>query len=398
VPVLTYGVQVWFTDHRQANLISVLQVAQNEVCRKLGGFFRTTPVNLLHNLLSIPPICYRLCHLLRQACDQVAHLPPFVALCNPKRTWRITRIPAFSPCPLVLPPLDIPQPPFMLPPHPALPPWHHPRFDLLGKPPCEGCTKRVKDTLRSMQPNMYKVWVMVHEAQASRQSLAMYCVFRDDTPLFADYTPVFSSGRLFLALSSALHQLTPGNEVLIFFQDASFPALFPSSTSPYLVPLTQAIEDYLAESPLASITGFWASWSWAWAGKHAWWECLVEEEFHASLNLGPTAPPSCARMFLEWATDWVPLGREDYQCHCQVIADPPMDGLHPFIHGVMKWGSRRLQAAAFQVATGHCFAADYSAAFRPQSDDRTDCLDCGDFGSHTHVLNDCPGLTDAREA
>jgi hypothetical protein len=54
--VLTYGAQVWFTDHHQKDLICALQVAQNEVCRKLGGFFRTTPINFIHNLLSIPPI------------------------------------------------------------------------------------------------------------------------------------------------------------------------------------------------------------------------------------------------------------------------------------------------------------------------------------------------------
>jgi hypothetical protein len=72
-----------------------------------------------------------------------------------------------------------------------------------------------------------------------------------------------------------------------------------------------------------------------------------------------------------------------------------MDGLHPFVHGVLKRGLRHLQAAAFQVAMGHCFVADYSVAFRPQSDDRTDCPDCGGFGSHTHILNNCPGLAGA---
>jgi hypothetical protein len=74
-----------------------------------------------------------------------------------------------------------------------------------------------------------------------------------------------------------------------------------------------------------------------------------------------------------------------------------MDGLHPWVHGVLKRGSRRLQAAMFQIATGHCFAADYSTAFRQGSDDCTDCPDCGAFGSHTHILNDCPGLQWARE-
>jgi hypothetical protein len=110
----------------------------------------------------------------------------------------------------------------------------------------------------------------------------------------------------------------------------------------------------------------------------------------------PQLAPSRAHMFLEWATDWVPLKREDYRRHRRVVSDPPMDGLHPFVHGVLKQGSRQLQCAAFQIATGHCFAGDYSAAFREGSEDRTDCPDCGVFHSHTHILDACPELEDAR--
>jgi hypothetical protein len=73
-----------------------------------------------------------------------------------------------------------------------------------------------------------------------------------------------------------------------------------------------------------------------------------------------------------------------------------MDSLHLFIHRVLKRQSQRLQAAAFQVVMGHCFAADYSTAFRSGSEDRTDCPNCGAFSSHMHVLNDCPGLADAQ--
>jgi hypothetical protein len=256
--------------------------------------------------------------------------------------------------------------------------------------------RQAKQALRSTVRGTYKVWIRTCEAQASGRQLALYCVFKDDKPVFADYSPAFSHGGLLLALSSALHRLTPGNEVLIFFQDASFPSLLRSSTSPYLAPFTTALEDYLTASPLASVSGFWALRTWAWAGRQSWWDRLLEEEFHASLDLGPTAPLSCARMFLEWATDWVSLRHDDYRRHCRAIADPPMDGFHPFVQGVLKHGSRRLQATAFQVATGHCFAADYSAAFRPQSDDHTDCPDCGAFGSHTHVLDTCPRLAGAR--
>jgi hypothetical protein len=54
----------------------------------------------------------------------------------------------------------------------------------------------------------------------------------------------------------------------------------------------------------------------------------------------------------------------------------------------------RTRTAGF--ATGHCFAGDYSASFRPDSDDRTECPDCGAFGSHTHILDTCPDLRGAR--
>src|SRR6267142_2461460 len=46
IPVLTYASQVWFTDIRQTSLLTILQTAQNDACRKLSGVFRTTPVVL----------------------------------------------------------------------------------------------------------------------------------------------------------------------------------------------------------------------------------------------------------------------------------------------------------------------------------------------------------------
>ena len=65
LPVLTYGSQVWFQDVSQVTLINMLQVAQNEACQKLASTFHTTPIDMMHSLLSIPPICFHLCHLLR---------------------------------------------------------------------------------------------------------------------------------------------------------------------------------------------------------------------------------------------------------------------------------------------------------------------------------------------
>src|SRR5579863_9746885 len=80
IPTLTYGSQVWFTDVRQKSLIETLQIAQNEGCRKIGGFFRTTPSDLMHVLTHIPPIRYRLRHLLRAAGSRLSRLPPSSAM------------------------------------------------------------------------------------------------------------------------------------------------------------------------------------------------------------------------------------------------------------------------------------------------------------------------------
>jgi Reverse transcriptase (RNA-dependent DNA polymerase) len=73
--VLTYGCTVWFTDINQKSLTQILTVAQNEACRKMAGVFRTTPGNLTELLVSIPPIRFRLRHLLRNFGSRMARLP-----------------------------------------------------------------------------------------------------------------------------------------------------------------------------------------------------------------------------------------------------------------------------------------------------------------------------------
>jgi hypothetical protein len=167
VPVLTYGCQVWFTDCQQKSLIAILQVAQNEACRKIGGFFRTTPAKFMHNLSSIPPIRYRLRHLLRQASMRLDRLPPSVSIRNPARTRGMTEIPDHVECRAILPPSTYPTQPFYLPPHPSTPAWSHPRFITHSKPEDKTGFGPSKRALREQNPSIWKVWLMVTEAQAS---------------------------------------------------------------------------------------------------------------------------------------------------------------------------------------------------------------------------------------
>ena len=129
LPVLTYGCQVWFRDVSQITLINMLQVAQNKACRKLAGTFHTTPVDMSHSLLSIPPIHFRLRHLLRSQGQCLAHQLPSCLIRNPTLTHKATLIPSHVPTMPILPPIaEVPPliPVFPFPNHSASPPWTHP--------------------------------------------------------------------------------------------------------------------------------------------------------------------------------------------------------------------------------------------------------------------------------
>ena len=58
IPVMTYGILVWYKGHGQKGLTNLLQTAQHEGIHKLLGMFKTTPIEPLHNLTGIPPIPY----------------------------------------------------------------------------------------------------------------------------------------------------------------------------------------------------------------------------------------------------------------------------------------------------------------------------------------------------
>jgi hypothetical protein len=74
VPILTYGYGVWFTDRKQKSLLQILSIAQNKACHKMAGVFHTIPCSLTELLVSVPPICFQLCHLLRNFGDRYSRL------------------------------------------------------------------------------------------------------------------------------------------------------------------------------------------------------------------------------------------------------------------------------------------------------------------------------------
>jgi hypothetical protein len=67
-PVITYGAPIWFTGRRQEGLIKELETAQNEGVRWCLGAFRTSNVEAMRHIVSIPPIRYVLGQL-RENCS-----------------------------------------------------------------------------------------------------------------------------------------------------------------------------------------------------------------------------------------------------------------------------------------------------------------------------------------
>jgi hypothetical protein len=74
LPVLTYGCQLWYTG-KQVTLVKKLQRVQNDAVRIISGTFRTTPLDPLHQLLTILPIKLRLDMLIQNTALRLYRAP-----------------------------------------------------------------------------------------------------------------------------------------------------------------------------------------------------------------------------------------------------------------------------------------------------------------------------------
>jgi ribonuclease HI len=56
VPIMTYASPVWFSGIKQKSRVDKLQKVQNQAMRKIAGAFRTTNVEALESIFSLPPM------------------------------------------------------------------------------------------------------------------------------------------------------------------------------------------------------------------------------------------------------------------------------------------------------------------------------------------------------
>ena len=397
LPVLTYGCQVWFRDVSQASLIKTLQIAQNEACRKLAGTFHTTPTSMLHSLLSIPPIHYRLHHLLRLQGHCLASQPPSCLLRHPEKTRKVTLIPSHVPTAPILPPIaETPpmKPIFSFPNHPATPPWSHDRVTL---------NPRTKNTLPSLTAlkSLKDTTIFLSSApfHIPKLFLHIFAIYKDSRLIISDYTLASTpTSSLLLATTSSLQRVGDCPErrvVTILYSDAGLPTLncdnrIISRNVTLINTLHHTFDTLLYTNPLSSILGHWFSRRWVNARATEWFSPTVEAAFQATLSTTQTIhKPLTERLLEDWRASWTPPPPGDPRRHFSPLGEPPDTSLHPFVLGVLTAQSRAYQSAAFQLITGHAFDAGYSACFRATAGDNTSCPHCGDTHTIDHILFEC---------
>ena len=129
LPVLTYGFPLYSTQPRNKGLLDILQVAQNDMVRKMSGAFKTTPIVPLHYMMAIPPLSLSIKKLTSVFRLHIQCLPPStlirtITLSNPSADWHLSLNPPTALThllPELFPPFFLPKPLYDT--H-----WTHPQF------------------------------------------------------------------------------------------------------------------------------------------------------------------------------------------------------------------------------------------------------------------------------
>ena len=425
LPVLTYGLPVWFTDRRQASLIQILQVAQNDAVRKISGCFHTTPVAPLHSLLSIPPIRFTLRKIRANYSDRIYRLPPTSLLRtlpshNPIAYWPSFVNPTTNLTSL-LPTSHFP--PFSFPAHPSKTSWSHPRLTDLTSVKPRDCIPPTHDILRKPPANSLSLFIHPMSVDSDLSFYAYY-IFRENSLVNGGWC--FDGDRtlaLFKALSSGIACLFAGPTTYILASSLFFflpnsvassyiPRLDKHRYLPFSTSFSILLPRLLDASPLRTIQLRRFSPKWARLPGEDVVRDLTARAQNQTANLPPIPASNKAKVFQEWLAEYI---TQRHHGEAWVSCQPPHDTTPPpFILGSLSAGNRRLFSTSIQLTTRHAFDANYSMNFRPQAGDNTLCPcdttwelraanptdDLLPPTNYTiaHVITECPLFTDQRLA
>ena len=263
-------------------------------------------MTMLHSLLSIPPIHYRLRHLLRLQGRRLASQPPSCLLRHPEKTCKVTLIPSHIPTIPILPPIAKTPPlipVFSFPNHPATPPWSHDRVTLHPR------TKHTQPSLTALK-TLRDTTIFLSSApfHIPKLYLHIFAIYENSRLTISDYTLASTpTSSLLLATTSSLQRVGDCLErrvVTIFYSDAGLPTLNCDNriilrNVTLINTLHHTLDTLLYTNPLSSILGHWFSRRWANARATEWFSPTVEAAFQATLSTTQTIHKPLTERLLE---------------------------------------------------------------------------------------------------
>ena len=351
IPILTYGVPVWYTGVSQKGLINTLQTAQNEGIRKITGVFRTTPTAVTENMIGIAPIKYllpRIIHSFRNCliATNPNHILHSILTDDQCRYWRSN------------PPTNLTS---------LLQGLNHSTYS--RTPPQPWRPSNVSFAPLTFPPQtttLYYIPSTVNDTAVVHVTSKSHTVYT----LLRSFTGMDHTQALGLAILSSLHEFPD-----IPYHFVHLPSFEQKLTSckPHRDSYTfLRIRDAIDSSPNTHFA-FLLYYTRAKDSPNHTQRLHWNQRYSASPQ--PTPPPTSPRklMWRKIKEDYVPID------HPSALACQTPDNGKPVaaIRGALKSHSCIITSTIIRIATGHCFDANYSQRFRPRSDDILTC-------PHTH--------------
>ena len=397
LPILTYAFPAWFSPRTTKKVLNIFQVAQNDAVRKISGCFRTTPIEPLHLLVGIPPISFTLQKLRETFGERLLRLPPSSPLhtlrsFNPLASWSADYLPRSTLTlfpPIISSSFSFPNAPYA----------QHESWDRLTLSYVRP-EKDARDQARHLllHPPSTTLSIIIRLLPIpSPPFISSFCVRHGERVVVSGWHSGADVVRaLFESLVSGLEASHAFGHILIFIPNKSLLRYLLDFSKHRFLPFSRRLRAFFSSfftNAQHSAEILWFSTRWSSKALDRVFEHLAEEAQLVTLPSPPSFSPA-AKAIAAWAETYTSNARRSF--YSTVPPDPACPQPPPFIRGALAHGNRRYSSAAFQIATGHGFFADYSDSFRAQADDNTTCP-CGEVfnirpvrHSLEHVLFRCP--------
>jgi hypothetical protein len=376
VPVMTYGVPVWYTGIRQKKHMKLLQTAQYEGIRKLLGVFKTTPLEPLHNLTGIPPISYLLDKLLTAYTRRLRAMPPNALVCTVLETDRCRIWPEYTNphTNLYLASVNIGAPTYRPIGPCTVGTWTHPRL-LYNPEPSDSATRHYREVL--IHPAPSDTYIFCFHLTHNGLHFGCYLTYQQRHIIHSGCARGIdqmqaTSRAVKMALRKAFEsQLGP---IILWLRPKlsidRLLTLSPHRDTHITYDTRLLIAQYLDNDVTTSLS--LCTYHPTWPGAPTPKDRSVLNPLVDGEAIGPTpltdVPPKEV-MWRRIRADYTPSD------HPSTIACVPPQGnkLPPAMLAAVSCKDRIISCTIPRLITNHYFGADYSIRFRPNAGDNLYC-------------------------